>query len=89
MLYRPVCSVAERLPHLGLQAGQELQTEREAREDAAAAVAKLESVISVVRNEMMEAQEAANKVCGLFARLPTKRDAMFRCLGRRGRRRTR
>ncbi|GAB4814430.1 hypothetical protein N2152v2_001476 [Parachlorella kessleri] len=44
------------------QAGQELQTEREAREDAAAAVAKLESVISVVRNEMMEAQEAANKV---------------------------
>jgi hypothetical protein len=36
--------------------------ERAARQDATAAVAKLESVIATVRQEMIEAQEASNQV---------------------------
>lgn len=45
-----------------LQAKTAVQSERVGREEAVAAVAKLEGVISLVRQEMLEAQEAANKV---------------------------
>ena len=41
-----------------------VEAERAARQDATAAVAKLESVIATVRQEMIEAQEASNQVCG-------------------------
>ncbi len=39
-----------------------VEAERAARQDATAAVAKLEGVISTVRQEMVEAQEASNQV---------------------------
>lgn len=39
-----------------------MAAERAARQDATAAVAKLESVIATVRQEMIEAQEASNQV---------------------------
>lgn len=45
-----------------MQRDEGLAAERQAREEAAAAVAKLESVITAVRNEMIEAQAAADKV---------------------------
>lgn len=47
-----------------MQAAERLGSERAAREEAAAAVAKLEEVIAGVRREMMDAQEAASKVGG-------------------------
>ena len=40
------------------QAQQETAAEREAREDATAAVIKLQSVIEMVRTEMTEQQDA-------------------------------
>lgn len=41
---------------------QAAEEERKAREAAAAAVAKLEGAINTVRQEMIQAQEASNKV---------------------------
>ena len=48
------------------------EAEREAREDAAAAVAKLQSVFAAVREELAQAQEDSQRVrlgCGLRADL--------------------
>ncbi len=51
-------------PHfaLSLQTMAELNKERSAREDATAAVIKLQSIIAIVREEMEEAQLAAEQV---------------------------
>ena len=47
------------------QAQQETAAEREAREDATAAVIKLQSVIEMVRTEMTEQQDAYTKCAWL------------------------
>ena len=64
------------LPQVDLtKAKSAVEQERRAREDASAAVAKLEGAVHTVRKEMIEAQEASNKVgegaAGVAAGVPT------------------